>query len=351
MWSRQGAVQPAIQANGTRSDQNHSRSETELLGTHRILEDALASDSPLDGEDENLKDHPSPVKKQHKPHQAVLANGWKVYLRRCFSEFLFTSPLNILLVVVPFAVVAPFAKWSDPVVFSLNFLALLPLAERISFVTEDLAKYTNETIGGLINATMGNVTEMIVSIFALRTGLLRVVQISLLGSILSNLLLVLGSAFVVGGTKHSTQTFNRRAATTNAGLLMLAILSIAFPALLDATMEETQSVNDATLAVSRLSATLLICVYFLLIFYQLRTHRYLFEDCEDEDNEDDAPIFGLWGSIIWMGMITMLIGLHSQNVVETIEGAAKELGIPILFIGVILLPIVVNLRMRQNFGL
>ena len=117
----------------------------------------------------------------------------------------------------------------DWITFTLALLGLAPLAERLGFVTEQLAIHTNETIGGLLNATFGNLTELIVALTALNRGLYRLVQLSLLGSVLSNMLLVLGCAFFFGGLLHKTQKFGTISSQMNATLLMLSTNGRAFP--------------------------------------------------------------------------------------------------------------------------
>eukprot|EP01039_Chlorochromonas_danica_P019241 gene19241-23266_t len=124
-------------------------------------------------------------------------------------EIFFTSWLNVLLACVPIAIICYIGGWSSVATFVFSLLALAPLAERLGFVTEQLALHTNETIGGLLNATFGNATELIVSIAALAKGLYKLVQLSLLGSILSNMLLVLGTAFFCGGLQFETQFYNK----------------------------------------------------------------------------------------------------------------------------------------------
>ena len=140
----------------------------------------------------------------------VCAAGPTEYVKKSLHALIFSSYLNLLMLCTPFAGLAYYGGGSDGVVFALSLLAIAPFAERLSYVTEQLALYTSETLGGLLNATFGNVTELIVSLFALRAGMLRIVQVSLLGSILSNMLLVLGCAFFFGGALH---TRARRAPT------------------------------------------------------------------------------------------------------------------------------------------
>ena len=144
------------------------------------------------------------------------------------KTILFGSKLNALLVFIPITFVARAAEAGDGLVFALSVLSIIPLAERLGFATEEVAGHTNETIGGLLNATFGNVTEMIVSVFALAAGELRVVQLSLLGSIFTNTLLVLGTAFFAGGLKHKEQTFNVKGVTLNAGLLLVSVVSVSY---------------------------------------------------------------------------------------------------------------------------
>jgi len=181
---------------------------------------------------------------------------------------------------------------------------------------------------------------MIVSIFALKDGQLRLVQVSLIGSILSNLLLVLGTAFFVGGLRHPVQTYSKPATHANSGLLMLAVTALLFAAILKGTGQGTA---DSQLPLARIGAFGMLILYGLLVFYQLKTHRYLFEaQEEDGDDEDDAPVLGLQGSICWMLLVTVCIALASEMLVSTLESASEQIGIPSMFIGMILLPIVGN---------
>jgi Ca2+:H+ antiporter len=246
----------------------------------------------------------------------------------------------VLLISVPLALIGKAAGWPDATVLVLSLIALCPLAERISFVTEELAQYTNDTLGGLLSATMGNMTELIVSIFALQKGLLRVVQVSLIGSIFGNLLLVLGCAFLVGGIRFPVQKYNKHAAMANSSLLMLAVMGLIFPVALTATHEEAPG-DTGELRLSRLSAVVMLLCYITLIIYQLRTHTHLFEG-RDDDDDPEEPVLGPGGAFFWAAVITVFISIISEYVVETIESAAVELQIPILFIATILLPIVGN---------
>eukprot|EP00854_Cymbomonas_tetramitiformis_P001781 gene1781-2447_t len=204
------------------------------------------------------------------------------------KDILFTSQLNWLLFLIPVAVWCKMSGASDGWIFFFSLLPICPLAERLGYVTEAMASFTNPTLGGLLNATFGNLTEMIVSWFALKGGLLRVVQMSLLGSILSNMLLVLGCAFFFGGLKYKRQTYNKQGATMSAALLLLAVVSIAAP------------------------------------------------------NDEEETVQTFWSCIAWLGIMTIFISFLSDYLVDAIEGAAGGMGVPVAFISVIILPIVGN---------
>ena len=158
-----------------------------------------SKDADDDDEDDDLQSPPNDP----------FADGMGPYLKRSLYELLLTSKMNLLILCTPVAYWGVLFGASDTFVFTFSLLAIAPFAERLSYVTEQLALHTSQTLGGLLNATFGNVTELIVSLFALRAGLLRIVQVSLLGSILSNLLLVLGTAFLVGGIKYPSQVLAR----------------------------------------------------------------------------------------------------------------------------------------------
>lgn len=353
------------------------------FGSRTLITPEAAWSKGLDGEAETfLSDEGG---SRSKEEDDPCAEGLAQYFRTSLSAlFLGTDDqpalLNVLMVSIPLAFVSRLCGWGEAWVFLSALVGLIPLAERISFVTEDVAKYTNQTLGGLLNATFGNITELVVCIFAIRAGLFRVVQLSMLGSVLSNLLLVLGSAFLIGGCRHKEQNFNRSAAVTNTGLLIFAVLALSLPSILDETHSgaggvhaeivanhsvlvaqhqmpkirspawlrangsleaENRPGGDAPLWYSRFIALCMLIMYVLLIFFQLVTHTHLFEG-EEEDEEDEPGILGFYGGIFWLGVITVFIATLSQWIVDTIEGAAASLGMPILFISGILVPIVGN---------
>ena len=276
---------------------------------------------------------------------SVFEDGYAAYLKRSLRAVFLSSKLNALLVCVPGAIASRHAGGSEGLVFIVSLLGICPLAERLGFLTEQLAEYTNPTVGGLLNATFGNLTEVIVSVFALRAGLLRVVQLSLLGSVLSNTLLVLGCAFLFGGTKRKEQRFNAEGTSMNFGLLMLSALAMALPTLLRASRTELRA-GPSELSLSRSTAVVLLCTYGGFLYYQLVTHTHLFEEKDDDDDDDEEreeeSALGFWGCIFWLGVATLFISVLSNYVVDTIDDAAVAANIPVAFIAVIVLPIVGN---------
>lgn len=269
---------------------------------------------------------------------------------RSIKIVLFSNKLNLLMPFGPLAILVYKLTGHLGWVFFLSLLGITPLAERLGYATEQLAFYTGATVGGLLNATFGNATELIISIYALKSGMMRVVQQSLLGSILSNMLLVLGCAFFSGGLVFhgKEQLFNKATAVVNSGLLLMAVMGLLFPAVLHYTHSEVHF-GKSELALSRFSSCIMLVAYAAYLFFQLKspTNQYVpieeegSQNGESSDNEED-PEISKWESIIWLSIMTAWISILSEYLVNAIEGASVALNIPIAFISVILLPIVGN---------
>ncbi|XP_009795738.1 vacuolar cation/proton exchanger 3 [Nicotiana tabacum] len=271
-------------------------------------------------------------------------------LVRQMQIVLFSKKLNMLIPCGPLAILVDELTDHHGWIFFLSLLGIIPLAERLGWATEQLAFYTGPTVGGLLNATFGNATELIISMYALRSGMIRVVQQSLLGSILSNTLLVLGCAFFGGGLVHSSkdQVFDKGNAVMNSGLLLMAVMGLLFPAVLHFTHTEVHF-GKSELALSRFSSCVMLVAYGAYLFYQLTSQNSLYMPIAEEEGENDgsadeeeAPEISKWGSIIWLSILTLWIAVLSEYLVNAIEGASVALSIPVSFISVILLPIVGN---------
>ncbi|VVA97479.1 unnamed protein product [Arabis nemorensis] len=261
-----------------------------------------------------------------------------------------SNKLNLLLPFGPLAILLHYTIDSKGWVFLLSLVGITPLAERLGYATEQLAFYTGPTVGGLLNATFGNVTELIISIFALKNGMIRVVQLTLLGSILSNMLLVLGCAFFCGGLVfyQKDQVFDKGIAVVNSGLLLMAVMGILFPAVLHYTHSEVHA-GSSELALSRFSSIIMLIAYAAYLFYQLKSQSNSYSPLDEETNqneetsaEEEDPEISKWESIIWLSILTAWVSLLSGYLVDAIEGASVSWNIPIAFISVILLPLVGN---------
>eukprot|EP00915_Cephaloidophora_sp_WS-2016_P007735 GHVH01010652.1.p1 GENE.GHVH01010652.1~~GHVH01010652.1.p1 ORF type:complete len:345 (+),score=47.86 GHVH01010652.1:609-1643(+) len=224
---------------------------------------------------------------------------------------------------------------------------MIPLAALLGDLTEELATHTGDLIGGLVNATLGNAVEMIMTIQCLRQGLLVVVTGQLLGSILSNLLLVLGCSFFMGGLYHYVQRFNAQGAQCSTSLLMVACLGFIAPTLLDSDTSSEENVLTA----SRMVACVIGTTYILFLVFQLGTHLDMFcedlpewggknEDDDDENQLDDNLSFNF--TILMLALVTMIIAAISELLVGSIEVVSEKTHLPQGFIGVILLPVVGN---------
>ncbi|KAI4306608.1 hypothetical protein L6164_029869 [Bauhinia variegata] len=260
------------------------------------------------------------------------------------QEVIFGTKLAVLFPAIPLAVAADFYSFGRPWIFALSLLGLTPLAERVSFLTEQIAYYTGPTVGGLLNATCGNATEMIIAILALHKNKIHVVKFSLLGSILSNLLLVLGTSLLCGGLANlrKEQKYDRKQADVNSLLLLLGLLCHLLPLLFKYALEgSTYPIDIYTLQLSRASSIVMLLAYVAYIFFQLKTHRQLF-DSQEEDEAEEKPVIGFRSAFTWLVGMTLIISLLSEYVVATIEAASDSWGISVSFISIILLPIVGN---------
>lgn len=250
-------------------------------------------------------------------------------------EMFTENKINSLFVFIPFAYWSHVAHWSDGSIFILNFLAMVPLASMLGVFTEELAAHTNDVIGGLINATFGNAVELVVAIQALLAEDYRVVQASLIGSVFSNLLLVLGMCFLMGGIKYPEQEFIAQGAVASISLLGFSGVALLLPEFFG--NDEQGATQDDTAIVSRIGALLLIIMYGLLLWFQLKSHVHLFQG----DDECVALIPFSW-ALTGLVVITAIVTVLSEFLVASIDGFCEEFKLGRSFVGVILLPVVGN---------
>jgi Ca2+:H+ antiporter len=252
--------------------------------------------------------------------------------------------LLLLLLFVPLAIGAELLHASPVVIFVLAALAIVPLSGFLGRATEELAAYTGPTLGGLLNATLGNMAELIIAILALRAGLVDLVKASITGSILGNLLLVLGLAQLMGGVRHKVQRFNINLAGLSISVLVVAVVGLVIPALFHAT--HVDPTRALTRRVSIGVAGLLIVGYGLSLLYSMGTHRAVFGEARDvAECEHEAPEHPPWSitrSIAILVGSAAFVGWLSEILVGSTEAAIRDVGLSQIFVGLIIVPIIGN---------
>ncbi|KAI0044633.1 calcium/proton exchanger [Auriscalpium vulgare] len=277
----------------------------------------------------------------------------------------------LLLVLVPLTFAADSAGWDAALRFSFSGIALIPLATLLGDATEQMSLSLGQTLAGLLNATFGNAVEIIVGITALLHNQIRIVQASMIGSILSKILLVLGCSFIAAGMKYRESAFGVAAAQTNGSLMTLACITIVVPAAyhsarishnqpIDISVVTAEPEHTGLLIISRGAALLLLCVYIAYLFFQLKTHSDLFRtqpslaflsyepgwtSAEAQGTEQEEPEEARM-SVVAAGVallvITVVTSFIADILVASIEETATRYNIPKAFIGLVLLPLVGN---------
>jgi Ca2+:H+ antiporter len=250
----------------------------------------------------------------------------------------------VLLLFIPVSAAAHYLGWGDLIVFVTAGLAILPLAAWMGAATEEISIVVGPNIGGLLNATFGNATELIIALVALQAGLVNVVKASITGSIIGNLLLVMGFSMLLGGIKYKEQTFQPIVARVNAAAMNLAVIAILLPTAMNYTSQGVpqETLQNLSLAV----AIVLITVYALTLFFSMKTHTYLYEigvaateEKEEEEHHEKPNMF------LWVGVLlacTLAVAYESELLVDSLEVATSQLGLTALFTGVIFVPIIGN---------
>ena len=283
-----------------------------------------------------------------------MLNGIPAIIAACDPR---NSILNWLLIAVPIAAYAKLAHLDESIQFIFSMIGIMPLAFLMGKATEEIATRTSESVGGLLNATFGNAAEIIIAIVAVfaaasafsendidgANAMITLVKTSLIGSILGNLLLVMGLSFLWGGLRHKEQTFNPQAVSINTTLLLLSTICLILPtvfhiALSIGGIEETEIISGV-LMVSRLTAIVLMVSYALLLFFQLKTHSDMMSGSSHDHEE---PTMELRDAGLLLLIATVFVSLMAEIMVHSVEAAGEAIGLSAVFIGVILLPLFGN---------
>ena len=261
------------------------------------------------------------------------------------------TKLNILLLAIPVCCYFAYISHQETNAFFASLVAIMPLAFLMGHATEEIALRTSDSIGGLLNATFGNAAEIIICLLALWSAykagadsesaaiMIKIVQASLIGSILGNLLLVMGLAFIWGGIHHKVQSFNEMQFGSNNSLLLLAVITLVIPTVYHSTVSGVEG-DTGVEDLSRAAAVILLGLYMLFLLFQLKTHSDLF--ATDGTHEHEEPKMTMNEAIALLVISTILVSWMAEILVHSLESAAEDVSMSHLFIGVILLPMFGN---------
>jgi Ca2+:H+ antiporter len=253
-----------------------------------------------------------------------------------WQEFVRT-PLNWLLVFVPIVLIA---ERVDPeahtTLFLLSVAAVIPLAGVLSRATESVAAKTGDAVGGLLNATLGNLTELVIAITALRAGMLDLVKASIAGAVVTNSLFMLGAAFLLGGLRHRVQEFNRANARIQTGMLLLATIALLIPSAV--TQVDELNVPSFAQSLSLGLSAILLVTYALSLLFSLKTHREFFASAGEGEHAEEPWPTGV--AVAILAIATVFIALVSEIFVESVQVAALDLGMSRAFVGFVVVSLV-----------
>ncbi|MBI5398322.1 calcium/proton exchanger [Candidatus Woesearchaeota archaeon] len=249
-----------------------------------------------------------------------------------------------MLLFIPLSALAAFLIDNPVIQFTTAILAIIPIARIVGFATNEIALQTNPTISGLVSATFGNIIELIVAVFALQRGLVRVVQASVVGSILGNILLLIGMSVFVGGLRHKYQRFNNKAANVSSTMLIIAVVGVTIPSVYAFT-------NPASTHIPLLSdavALVLAAVYIGGLFFSLCTHRDLFDASDEIRATRPKSLLSKKAAYTILLLATLVATVESDILVDAIQGTALDLGMTQTFIGVVLIAIITNIAEKAS---
>jgi len=248
---------------------------------------------------------------------------------------------TMLFVATPLGFASAHMDWEPQYVFTLNFIAIIPLAWLIGKSTEDVAAKTGETLGGLLNATFGNVVEMLLCVSGIRNGEIEVVQCTLLGSILSNLLLVMGCAFLAGGMFYAIQEYNQSGAAIQCSLMAMSVVAIGLPTIYTNVLHQ-EAEWEHMVQVSRWASVFLLSIYGAYLVFQLKTHADMFQDEGGDDEEEEQPDLSMCSATILLLTTTVITSFATDYLIAALETTVDKWNISKEFVGIILLPIIGN---------
>lgn len=246
--------------------------------------------------------------------------------------------LKYMLIFIPISFIAKFMNASGAIMFILSCLSIVPLAGLMGEGTEQISFYSGPKIGGFLNGTFGNATELIISFFALKQGLFDIVKSSIAGAVIGNVLLVVGASMLAGGLKFKTQKFNEKVSEVTSSMLLFAVLGLCIPALFTHTVDPAL-LNTRYEGLSVFVAVVMIIIYILSLVFSFSTHKDIYNT---EATQEGSPKWSLKKSILILVVVTILIAIESEFLVNGVEPITASLGWSEFFVGIILIPIIGN---------
>lgn len=246
--------------------------------------------------------------------------------------------LKYFLIFIPISIASEFIKMSPMWIFIFSSLAIIPLAGLMGEATEEISIYSGPRIGGFLNATFGNATELIISFFALKEGLFDVVKASIAGSVIGNILLVLGASMFLGGLKYKVQKFNKSIVEVSSSMLLFAVIGLSIPAIFTYTVK-TELLTGKYEWLSIGVALAMFIIYILGLYFSFYTHKDLYGS---EHVEEVEAKWSISKSIIVLLVCTIAIALESEYLVSSVEPMTESLGLSKFFVGIIIIPIIGN---------
>lgn len=246
--------------------------------------------------------------------------------------------LRYLLIFIPISLLGEIFHLSQVMNFIFSALAIIPLAGIMGEATEAIAYYAGNRIGGFLNATFGNATELIIAFFAMKEGLFDVVKASIAGSVIGNILLVLGLSMFAGGLKYKIQHFNQKIIDVTSSMLLFAVIGLTIPAVFTHTVD-AKLLTTRYEGLSVIVATIMFSIYILSLVFSFFSHKDLYAA---EAEKGEAPKWSLAKSIIILVVATIFIGIESEVFVGTVEPMTRAMHLSEFFVGIILVPIIGN---------
>lgn len=230
--------------------------------------------------------------------------------------------LKYMLIFIPISFIAKFMNASGSVMFILSCLSIIPLAGLMGEGTEEISFYSGPKIGGFLNGTFGNATELIISFFALKQGLFDIVKSSIAGAVIGNVLLVVGASMLAGGLKFKTQKFNEKVSEVTSSMLLFAVLGLCIPALFTHTVDPAL-LNTRYEGLSVFVAVVMIIIYILSLVFSFSTHKDIYNT---EASKEGSAKWTLKKAILILVVVTILIAIESEFLVNGVESITESLG-------------------------